>query len=281
MPPTPRPRLRSRLGRWPLPAAAMALAVSAALAPAAPSTAAEAPAAASAATAADCPADGFCEDFESQTGTLPSGRWSAGAPNCSGSGSASVDSSVARSGGRSLRIDGGGGYCNHVFAGTALDGVDTSAPFWVRFHVRHTTALPAAHVTFAALRDSADNGRDLRMGGQNGALQWNRESDDATLPEQSPNGVSMSRPLPVGIWTCVEFRVDGSAGHLETWVDGTSVQGLAVDGTPTHDIDGQWLRRADWRPRLTDLRLGWESYGGETDTLWFDDVAAGGSRIGC
>ncbi|WP_371688636.1 hypothetical protein [Micromonospora sp. KC207] len=45
-------------------------------------------------------------------------------------------------------------------------------------------------------------------------------------------------------------------------------------------MDGQWLKRT-WRPQLTDLRLGWESYGEGADTLWFDDVAVGASRIGC
>jgi hypothetical protein len=42
-----------------------------------------------------------------------------------------------------------------------------------------------------------------------------------------------------------------------------------------------WLSRAGWRPSLTDLRLGWESYGDGSDPLWFDDVAVGSSRIGC
>lgn len=51
------------------------------------------------------------------------------------------------------------------------------------------------------------------------------------LPEQSPDGVSMSRPLPVNTWTCAEFRADGSTGRLETWTGGTAVQGLAVDGS--------------------------------------------------
>ena len=49
---------------------------------------------------------------------------------------------------------------------------------------------------------------------------------------------------------------------------------------PTHDIDGQWLTRT-YRPDLTDLKLGWESYGEGADTLWYDDVAAGNFRIGC
>ena len=150
-----------------------------------------------------------------------------------------------------------------------------------RLYVRHTTALPQQHVTFLAMRDANDAGKDLRMGGQNGALQWNRASDDATLPEQSPAGVALSVPLPTNRWTCVEFLVDGAQGRLQTWVDGTEVAGLHADGTPTHDIDGQWSGRTNWRPSLTDLRLGWESYGDGTDTLWFDDVALGTSRIGC
>ncbi|MET7966541.1 hypothetical protein [Micromonospora sp. NPDC005305] len=58
------------------------------------------------------------------------------------------------------------------------------------------------------------------------------------------------------------------------------VAGLTADGVPTHDVDGQLYGRT-WRPRLTDLKFGWESYGGAADTLWFDDVALGGSRIGC
>ncbi|MEU8007087.1 hypothetical protein AB0B66_38495 [Catellatospora sp. NPDC049111] len=135
-----------------------------------------------------------------------------------------------------------------------------------------------------ALGGNAGNGygnRDLRVGGQNAALQWNRQSDDATLPEQSPAGVAHSRPLPVDRWVCVEIRVDGPAGQVQTWTDGSEVAGLRADGVPTADVDRQWLSRAGWRPALTDLRLGWESYGEGADRLWFDDIAWGSSRIGC
>ena len=231
--------------------------------------------------AAACEASGFCDDFESQTGGEPSGRWTVTAENCTGTGTVTVDETEAHSGSRSLRVDGGGGYCNHVFAGTPLTDLGLQDTVYLRFWVKHSTELPAGHVTFAAMNDAADGDRDLRMGGQNGALQWNRESDDATLPEQSPDGVALSQPLPVNTWTCVEARVDQAAGELSTWVDGTLVEGLVVDGEPTHDVDSQWLGRGDWRPSLTDLRLGWESYGGDTDTLWFDDVAVGGERLGC
>jgi hypothetical protein len=218
-----------------------------------------------------------CDDFEQQTGPTPGGRWTVGAANCQGTGTVAVDSTVAHSGTRSVKVTGQGGYCNHAFLGTALAA---GAVRYGRFWVRHTTPLPTGHVTFLALRDSADGGRDLRAGGQNRALQWNRESDDATLPAQSPAGVALSVPLPTGTWSCFEFGIDGPAGQLRTWLDGTEVPGLVADGVPTPDVDQQWLART-WHPSLTDLRLGWESYAADADTFWFDDVAFGPARIGC
>lgn len=229
----------------------------------------------------DCGSAAFCDGFEDQSTGTPSGTWSVTYPDCQGSGTASIDSTVAHQGSRSVRINGATGYCNHVFVRANRDLGALGPVRYARFWVRHTTALPTQHVTFLAMRDANDGNRDLRMGGQNGALQWNRASDDATLPEQSPAGVALSMPLPTNRWTCVEFLVDGTQGRLQTWVDGTAVTGLAADGEPTHDIDRQWLSRANWRPNLTDFRLGWESYGEGADTLWFDDVAIGSSRIGC
>lgn len=220
------------------------------------------------------------DGFESQTGSVPGGAWAVTSADCSGTGTAAIDKTVAHSGSTSLRINGAAGYCNHVFARNTslLNGL--SSTWFVRYWVRHTTALPAAHVAAVAMTDANDGGKDLRFGGQNGALQFNRASDDATLPEQSPAGVALSTPLPVNTWNCVEFKVDGTNGTIETWLNGTSVPGLLEDGVATHDIDSQWLSRT-WRPALTDLRLGWESYGDGADTLWYDDVAVSGTRNGC
>lgn len=234
--------------------------------------------------AAPCAASVFCDGFEDQAGTVPSGRWSVEEPNCSGTGTAAVDASVAHAGGKSIRINGTDGYCNHVFIDDTADMTAASPTWYVRFWVMHTTPLPAGHVTFLAMNNSAGGNTDLRLGGQNGMLMWNRQSDDATLPDQSPAGVAASAALPTGAWECVEFEVDGTNGQIHTWLNGTAVPGLTEDGVPTPDIDNQWLAGAGagWRPALTDLRLGWESYGGGgNDTLWFDDVALGTSRIGC
>ncbi|MGC4783386.1 cellulose-binding domain-containing protein [Micromonospora zamorensis] len=222
----------------------------------------------------------LCDGFENQTGSTPSGDWAVVSPDCSGVGTATIDTTTTHSGSRAVRINGAAGYCNHVFIRSTKNLGSVGGVRYGRIWVRHTTAQPTDHTTMVTMADAADGNKDLRLGGQNGALQWNRASDDATLPEQSPAGVAQSLPLPVNRWACVEFMVDGSAGQLRTWLDGTAVTGLTADGVPTHDIDGQWYNRT-WRPQLTDLKLGWESYGGGADTLWYDDVAVGSSRIGC
>jgi len=201
-------------------------------------------------------------------------------PNCQGTGTATIDTSTAHSGGKSLRINGGGGYCNHIFAATTKDVSSIAPVVYGRVWVRHTTALPATHVSMITMADSRDGGKDLRIGGQNGALQWNRESDDATLPEQSPSGVALSAPLPVNRWVCLRFQIDTTQQAMRTYLDDQEITGLRVDGTPTQDVDAQWLRRST-APRPTTFRLGWESYAGDADTLWYDDVALGSSPIGC
>jgi hypothetical protein len=229
---------------------------------------------------AGCASGANCDGFENQTGAGPSGNWSISYPDCSGAGTAAIDRTTAHTGTTSLRVDGAAGYCNHVFVRDTQILGTTSNVWFVRYWVKHTTALPVAHTTAVALQDADDGNKDLRFGGQNSAMQFNRASDDATLPEQSPAGVAQSAPLPTGTWNCVEFKVSGADGTIQTWLNGSAVAGLTEDGVPTHDIDSQWLNRT-WRPKLTDLRLGWESYGEGADTLWYDDVAVGSQRIGC
>jgi hypothetical protein len=214
-------------------------------------------------------------------GAAPSGtgRWSVVQPDCTGSGTAVVDRSVVHSGSGSLRVNGAAGYCNHVFV-QATRRLDTGGPLYVRAYVRHSTPLPTSHVTMIAMTDLNDTSKDLRIGGQNGALQWNRSSDDATLPEQSPAGVAQSVPLPTTGWQCLEYKIDGTAGTAQTWLNGTLVAGLNADGTGTQDVDRQWYAKT-WKPLVSNVKIGWESYGEGSDTLWYDDIAAGPSRIGC
>jgi hypothetical protein len=235
---------------------------------------------ASAGSCSDLP---ICDDFESAAvGGPPSASlWSIAQPDCAGTGTLAVDDSQAHGGKHSVRVGGGGGYCDHVFIANTAVMPSLGPQVYARLFVRLGAPLGAGHVTFLAMKDSGDEGGDLRMGGQDAILMYNRQSDDVTLPALSPAGIGESVALAASTWTCVELHVDEAAGTIDTWVDGAEVPGLVENGTPTPDVSAQWLSRADWKPTLVDFRLGWESYSGQTMTLWFDDVALAAQRIGC
>jgi hypothetical protein len=230
-----------------------------------------------------CGALALCDGFEAEAvgGPPAAARWTVGAPNVTGTGTLAIDDAQHHSGTRAVKVTGQGGYSNHVFFTNASAFTSLGPVVWGRFYVRLSDPLGDGHVTFLAMKDAADGGKYLRMGGQSKILMWNRESDDATLPALSPAGIALSRALPPNQWLCVELMVDGGAGSVRTWVDGAEIAGLAIDGVSTPDVDEQWLRKAGWRPALKDFALGWESYAGQPMTLWFDDVALDGARIGC
>jgi hypothetical protein len=236
----------------------------------------------STAIAANCGSLAICDGFESQTvGAAPSGNWQMIYPDCQGTGIATVDSTQAHSGAKSIRIDGKTGYCNHVFFGNTTSIAGIGPVVYGRIFIRNSIALGTDHVTFMAMTDVNDANKNLRFGGQGQVMAWNRESDDATVPSMSPVGISTSTTLPVKQWSCLEFKVDGTNGFLQVWLNGTEVPGLAVDGVSSPDIDAQWKTRTNWHPSLSNVKLGWESYSTGDNTLWFDDVAFGASRIGC
>ena len=225
----------------------------------------------------------LCDDFEAAApgGPPDPATWSVVSPDCSGTGKLAISEEQAHSGARSVKVDGGGGYCDHVFLAHSA-ALDSLGPIvHGRFFIRLGAALGDGHVTFAAMNDAANNNSPLRIGGQAKILMWNRASDDATLPVLSPAGIALSVALPVDQWACLEFKIDESTGHLQTWVDGAEVAGLHLDGEPTPEIDQQWLSKPDWKPTITDLKLGWESYAGATMTLFLDDVALSDAPIGC
>ncbi|KAJ3114540.1 hypothetical protein HK098_007310, partial [Nowakowskiella sp. JEL0407] len=217
----------------------------------------------------------FSDGFENGLG-----NWVTSFPSCSGTGTVSIDSSKSNSGKNSLKVAGGGGFCNHAFAAnTAIASARPSA--FVRFYVNHNSAMFSNHHTFLTMKDANDGGQDLRLGGQNQKLSWNRQSDDATCPSQSPTGVGLSVALPANKWSCLEFEVDTANGYLHAWLDGSAVTALTVQNGVA-DVDAQWKSsKPNWKPSPQDLKLGWESYGNDSDTYWYDDVVISTSRIGC
>ncbi|MDI1444058.1 hypothetical protein [Polyangium sp. 6x1] len=88
--------------------------------------------------------------------------------------------------------------------------------------------------------------------------------------------------MPVGRWTCFEWKFDGKENAMQLSLDGYGVPGLAVketgDGCTNPDTPAApWLA-----PLFSELYLGWESYlADEARTIWIDDVVLATQPIGC
>mgnify|MGYP003624093914 CR=1 FL=1 len=128
--------------------------------------------------------------------------------------------------------------------------------------------------------DSAQGAnKNLRIGGQSKIIMYNRETDDATLPDLSPQGIATSAALPANTWTCFEYHL-GTDGTVETWLNNATVAGLTVKSGVTNPNAAQW-QRGTTIPKITGVYFGWESYGGDANTFWYDDIAISSTRVGC
>ncbi|KAF3763121.1 hypothetical protein M406DRAFT_331686 [Cryphonectria parasitica EP155] len=214
------------------------------------------------------------DDFESGWDQT---NWPIYAPDCNQGGSVTLDSTTAHSGKNSIRVNGASGYCGHIFFGTTKV---PSGDVYVRTWLKATTALGSDHVSFITHPDAAQGtNKHLRIGGQSSILMYNRESDDATLPDLSPAGIATSEALPTGEWVCFEYHL-GTDGTIETWLGGDAIAGLTVGPGITNANDAGWTRET-YVPDITGVYFGWESYSGGTNTFWYDDVAVASTRVGC
>ncbi len=223
----------------------------------------------------------LCDDFEGVAAGMPPDptKWTMVAPDCTDNAAVPVvDASQHHSGNQSLKVAGVGDSCHNAMFGNSTAFKAIGNVVYGRFYVRFETALPSGHVAFVTFPD-VTVGNDLRFGAQSLALEWNRQNGDATLPSQSPVGISMSVVPPAATWTCIEFMIDQSQGLINTWVNDALVPGLVADATPTPDVDTAW--GTTYRPNLAGFNLGWQSFGGGAMNLWFDDVALSATRIHC
>ena len=141
-------------------------------------------------------------------------------------------------------------------------------------------AFTDSHVTFITMPDSAQGSKKhLRIGGQSKILMFNRESDDATLPDLSPQGIATSKALPANSWQCFEYHL-GPDGSIETWLNDAVVAGLTSKPGVSNPNAAQW-QRSSVKPKVTAIYFGWESYGGDSNTFWYDDIAVSSTRVGC
>ena len=252
-----------------------------------------------------CAGLAMCDDFESTPpGQPPQARlWSVGGPNCGATvsrGTATIDSTRAHGGVHSVKVVNDFGadaappdYCDHVFLNNVSAFTNLGPQIYARFFAYFGDSLdPTSHTTFVTMTDQGDTGQQLRVGVGNDVFVWNRESDDAFLPELdtgmkaiNTQGDGVVQPT-IDQWFCLEFHIDQNAGTIDTWIDDAEVPSLVETGTPVANVSAVWLSGtyAMWRPQITSFGLGWETYfNSSTDsmTLWFDDVAIASHRIGC
>jgi len=119
----------------------------------------------------------------------------------------------------------------------------------------------------------------LRFGGMSEILMYNRQDNDATLPDLSPQGIATSQNLPAGTWQCLEYHL-GTDGSIETWLNGAAIAGLTV-GPGVSNANANGWTRSKFVPKISGVYFGWESYGSAANTFWYDDIAVASSRIGC
>jgi hypothetical protein len=226
-----------------------------------------------------------------------SSLWSlVGRAGCSGTGNPGapivypivVDNTQSHSGTNSVKVAGGdscGPLMVNTSAFSSLNGSEVYGRFFV--HMSDTTAM-FDHAALAGLGLTA--GGAINPGDQAGYLQLASEQtgnatnmlmwqtlDGNILPNKNSAGGAQSAYLTATGFTCIEFHTSDSAKAIETWVNGTAVVGLTDPPQPTSGT--QWVAPSPFT--LTSFGLGWIVFGAPTMTLWFDDVALAGSRIGC
>jgi hypothetical protein len=234
---------------------------------------------------APCSSLPFCDDFESSKvdGGPSSTLWTLVNGNGGSNATATIDSMGAHGSSKSVKINGTSRIWlrNSSVIGTLGDVVH------VRFYVQFMSALPMGHVAFFSTdptkMDQYTDQPQLRFGGQDMVLHWNTSTDAANIPTVGP-GDSLSFRPATGKWYCMELTINKANGHLNVSIDGADQSGLTEDGVATMNIDDAWVASSASQAvysTLAEFNIGWVSFGGGPNTLWFDDVALSPNPIGC
>lgn len=253
------------------------------------------------ADAGPCPGGTFvCDDFERYgLGAAPSAPWTA----ATNTGTVAVDATRAYSGAHSvkvtapaatgyrsvmLRIAGGGllPVAGNAVYGRMMFWLDSSPSMTVHWtFVDGSGIVPGATAYHAAYRyggqlplTGADGGF---LGSQLMASYDTTDSYTGVGPSTDCFQHSKGRPVPVGVWTCIEWQFDGPNDTTRFWLNGAAVPDLTVAhtgaGCVSQPAGYEWAS-----PTISQLDVGWESYQADgARTMWIDDVAYGTTRIGC
>ncbi len=242
----------------------------------------------------------FCDDFEVATlGKVPGAPWST---SVSG-GTIAVDTTHVHSGKQAVKIAAAAatGYRSALlnlqkttFLPTASKIVYGRMLFWL--DSAPTTSVHWTFIDAVGKVPGQAYRAYYRYGGQspitNGAafvgneLMANYDTPDSyAMPAVGPSTDCWLHAdkvvVPVGKWTCAEWKFDGVANKMQFWMDGSEVASLAMDGMGQGCV--HQTEPYTWAaPSFDRIDIGWESYqADDARNLWIDDVAIGADKIGC
>jgi hypothetical protein len=238
----------------------------------------------------------LCDDFEQAAdtvGSTPKGWTMLNPGGCSGSSqySAVIDTTQFHSGGKSVKVT-GGDSCGPMLLNTSAFASLTGGEVYGRFYVRMPVPAAFDHAVMATLgltagadkAGSLDQATHLQLAPEqiNGTnkLVW-QTTDGNILPAKSPQGGTTTTFPTADTWTCIEFHVSKNTMAIEAWMNGTAIAGMTfIPGTttPTASVTDQWAPAA---LQPTSFGLGWILFSAPSLSLWYDDAALNGTRIGC
>jgi hypothetical protein len=211
----------------------------------------------------------FCDDFESAGATPDPTRWST---YMNGDGTITVDGTTpAHSGTKSVHVH-GTGYETFLMIKGAPVFPAPNGRMYLRLYIRLDLPMTGGHNTFfeAGLDGMPDDTDETRVGEMNAMLMINQPDGDRGFlsnPTYYQDGMKPGVVFTPKVWTCVEALFDAPHTEVDIWVDGTEVPAL---------------HRTDWKQDpFNEFRIGFEAYAGPAADIWYDDIAADTSQIGC
>jgi hypothetical protein len=240
----------------------------------------------------------FCDDFEGYAaGPAPGGSWTS---QLNG-GTVAVDTTQFRSGAKSVKFTtparAGGKTAflrlaspsvfpvtGNVFYGRMmfrLESAPTTSVHWTFIEAGGTVVGQTYHALY-------------RYGGQLPVMQGAAFIGSQFIANyDTPDWYSGTGPgsdcwrhanrtvVPVGTWSCVEWRFDGPNNDMRMWLDDVALNDLTVTGAGQGCVNAP--ANYTWAaPTFDHLELGWDS--SQTDTartIWIDDVVVSRTQIGC
>jgi hypothetical protein len=213
-----------------------------------------------------------CEDFEAPS--LPN-AWTA-------RGMVSIATDQAKRGTRSLKI----GQAENGERRIVRSAAGIAATHWGRIFYRVEAPTPGVfvHSTLVALEGNGpgigvaeyrvvDTVQDANRMHQ---FLWNVQPSGAEFGKGSAYDWRFD-----GDWHCAEWLVDSANQAYRFFIDSTEVTQIAIANGAGNDGTGD--NRTHIPMSFTELRVGWNNYQSASPgfVAWFDELAIGGSRVGC